>query len=185
MAKKKEKDDILNNNETVEQETKEPETEPTADEATADKSTADESAKLTDELNDTKDKYLRLAAEYDNFRKRSQREREATYNDAAANTIKAFIPVLDNLERALAAVGGDEANRKGIELTHKQFIDTLDKLGVKEIPAKGETFDPNLHNAVMHIEDETIDEQTVVEVFEKGYIMGDRVIRYAMVKVAN
>ena len=177
MAKNKEKDEILNNEE-IKQETVET---VEAEEVEA----VDETAKITEELNDTKDKYLRLAAEYDNFRKRSQREREATYNDAAAATIKSFIPVLDNLERALAAPCSDEAYRKGVELTHKQLMETLDKLGVKEIPAKGETFDPNLHNAVMHIEDDTIDEQTVIEVFEKGYIMGDRVIRYAMVKVAN
>ncbi|NLD87668.1 MAG: nucleotide exchange factor GrpE [Clostridiales bacterium] len=179
MAKKKEEkipvEEVIN--ETVEETTAEETVKETPVEV-------DEATKLIEELSDTKDKYLRLAAEYDNFRKRSQRERDSIYNDAVAATVKQFIPVLDNLERALAATS-DEATRKGIELTHKQFIDTLAKLGVKEIPALGETFDPNVHNAVMHIEDETIDEHTVIEVFEKGYIMGDRVIRYSMVKVAN
>jgi molecular chaperone GrpE len=144
-----------------------------------------EAEKLAAELADTQDKYRRLLAEYDNFRKRSAREREGLYQDAAANTVAAMLPVLDNLERALQTETADEAFKKGVEITVRQFYDCLEKLKVKEIPALGEQFDPALHNAVMHVDQEGVDDNTVVEVFQKGFEMNGRVIRHAMVKVAN
>lgn len=136
-------------------------------------------------LKEEKDKYLRLCAEYDNFRKRSQRERDGLYADIKADTLKQFLPVYDNLERALATPTADEAYRKGVEMTMVQFNQTLEKLGIKEIEALGKKFDPNLHNAVMHVEDENYGENEIVEVFQKGFTLGDKVIRFAMVKVAN
>ena len=132
-----------------------------------------------------KEKYLRLCAEYDNFRKRSQKEREGLYADIKADTLLKFLPVYDNLERALATPTADEAYRKGVEMTMVQFNQTLEKLGITEIEALGKPFDPNVHNAVMHVEDETFGENEVVEVFQKGFKLNDKVIRFAMVKVAN
>ena len=128
------------------------------------------------------DKYLRMMAEYDNFRKRSAKEKEGVYADAYSDCIANLLPILDNLERAS---GSDnfEAVRKGLEMTVKAFDDAMEKMGVSEIETK--TFDPNLHNAVMHVEDEAFGESEIVEVFQKGYCKGDKVIRYAMVKVAN
>ena len=135
------------------------------------------------------DKYIRLYAEFDNFKKRSQREKDARYGDAVIDTVKEILVVADNLERALALeVSGEEAQKTldGVEMVYKQLQDTLSKLGVTEIKALGEQFDPNLHNAVMHIEDETVDDNTVVEEFMKGYIYNNtRVVRHSMVKVAN
>ncbi len=130
-------------------------------------------------------KFLRLAAEYDNFRKRSQKEKESTWADAKAETIKAFLPVYDNLLRALQQETCDDAYAKGVEMTLTGLKEILSKLGVEEIPALGEHFDPNLHNAVMHMEDETAGENTIVEVFETGFRAGEKIIRFAMVKVAN
>lgn len=141
--------------------------------------------KLRTELAETDNKYRRMLAEYDNFRKRSAREKETTYSDAEADTIAAFLPVLDNLDRALAVETADEAFKKGVEMIRKQFYDSLAKLKCTEIPAEGEQFDPNVHNAVMHIDDESIDDNTVVEVFQKGFTINGRVVRHAMVKVAN
>ena len=135
--------------------------------------------------NDLNDRYLRMAAEYDNFRKRSQKEREGLYADIKADTLLKFLPVYDNLERALSTPTSDEAYRKGVEMTMVQFNQTLEKLGITEIPALGEKFDPNVHNAVMHVEDESLGENEVVEVFQKGFKLNDKVIRFAMVKVAN
>ena len=132
-----------------------------------------------------KEKYLRLAAEYDNFRKRSQKERESLYNDIKADTLLKFLPVYDNLVRALAQETADEAYRKGVEMIMTQFDTTMEKLGVKEIPALGEKFDPVYHNAVMHVDDESLGENEVVEVFQKGFMLNDKIIRFAMVKVAN
>ncbi len=133
-------------------------------------------------MKECEDKYLRMMAEYDNFRKRSAKEREGVYADAYADCIANLLPILDNLERAS---GSDnlEAVKKGLEMTGKAFGDALEKMGVAEVETK--VFDPNLHNAVMHIEDEALGESEIVEVFQKGYVKGDKVIRYAMVKVAN
>jgi len=128
------------------------------------------------------DKYLRMMAEYDNFRKRSAKEREGAYADAYADCIANILPILDNLERASHS-NNLEAVKKGLEMTAKAFDDALSKMGITEIETK--TFDPNLHNAVMHVEDESLGESEIVEVFQKGYVKGDKVIRYAMVKVAN
>lgn len=142
----------------------------------------EEIAKTAAELND---KYLRLAAEYDNYRKRTQREKESIYGDAKSDTIKPFLDVYDNLERGIAQYSEGDAHRQGLELIAKQFVDVLSKLGVTEIEALHQPFDPEKHNAVMHVEDEAIDESTVVEVFQKGFAIGDKVLRFSMVKVAN
>ena len=131
------------------------------------------------------DKFLRVCAEYDNFRRRSQKEKDALYGDIKANTVQQFLPVYDNLERALKQSTEDEAYRKGVEMIMAQFETTLEKLGVREIPSLGETFNPDLHNAVMHVEDEEKGENEIVEVFQKGFMLNDKVIRFAMVKVAN
>lgn len=131
------------------------------------------------------DKYLRLAAEYDNYRKRTAKEKESLWTDVKAETAAAFLPVYDNLERALKQTTDDEAYKKGVEMTMTQLKEVLSKLGITEIPALGQPFDPNLHNAVMHIEDESLGENTVAEVFQAGFQCGEKVIRFAMVKVAN
>ena len=131
---------------------------------------------------ENEDRYLRMMAEYDNFRKRSAKEREGVYADAYSDCIANMLPILDNLERASKS-DNLEGVKKGLELTVKAFEDALTKMGVCEIETK--TFDPNLHNAVMHIEDEQHGESEIVEVFQKGYAKGDKVIRYAMVTVAN
>ena len=131
------------------------------------------------------DKFLRICAEYDNFRRRSQKEKEGLYSDIKADTVQKFLPVYDNLERALRQGTEDEAYRKGVEMIMSQFETTLEKLGVKPIECLGEKFDPALHNAVMHVDDEEKGENEIVEVFQKGFKLGDKVIRFAMVKVAN
>ena len=136
-------------------------------------------------VSDASDKYLRLAAEYDNYRKRTTKEKENTYADAKADTAKEFLGVLDNLERGLAQFDEGDPHRQGMELICRQFLAVLEKLGVTRIEAQGEPFDPNLHNAVMHVEDENAGENTVVEVLQQGYQLGDKILRFAMVKVAN
>ena len=136
------------------------------------------------ELAEQNDKYLRLYAEYDNFRKRSAKERENIYFDAKSDTLKNILPILDNMERANAFTEADKI-LEGINLILKSFNDNFAKMDVKEIEALGKVFDPNVHYAVMHVEDDAYGESEVVEVLQKGYICGDKVIRYAMVKVAN
>ena len=131
------------------------------------------------------DKYLRLAAEYDNYRRRTAKEKESIWNDAKADAAVAFLPVYDNLERALKQDTADEAYKKGVEMTMNQLKSVLEKLGITEIDAQGKPFDPTLHNAVMHVEDDSLGENTVAEVFQAGFKLGDKVIRFAMVKVAN
>ena len=140
---------------------------------------------LAKTLADANDKYLRLAAEYDNFRKRTAREKEHVYDDAKIDTIKPFLGVLDNLERGVAQFEEGDPHRQGLEMICKQFQEVLTKLNVAEIPDFGEKFNPEVHNAVMHTEDENAEENTIVEVFQKGYTLGDKVLRFAMVKVAN
>ena len=140
---------------------------------------------LKDQVAQQEDKFLRLAAEYDNYRRRSQKEKESAWADAKAETAAAFLPVYDNLERALKQDTADEAYKKGVEMTMNQLKDVLSKLGMEEIPALGETFDPNLHNAVMHVEDDSVGENIIVDVFQAGFRAGDKVVRFAMVKVAN
>ena len=131
------------------------------------------------------DKYLRLLAEYDNFRKRSQKEKDSLYENVKADTVAKFLPVYDNLVRAINQPTGDEACRKGVEMIMNQFVSTLEKLGVTKIDSLGQSFDPELHNAVMHVDDETKGENEIVEVFQEGFRLGEKVIRFAMVKVAN
>ena len=137
-----------------------------------------------EKLRAEQEKYLRLAAEYDNFRKRSARERESIYADVRAATLEGFLPTYDNLERALKQPTEDEAYRKGVEMILQGFVSAMEKLGVTIYGEAGETFDPNMHNAVMHVEDEAKGESEIVEVFQKGFRLGDKVIRFAMVKVA-
>ena len=131
------------------------------------------------------DRFLRLAAEYDNYRKRTAKEKEALWAQAKADTAVAFLPVYDNLERALKQETCDEAYKKGVEMTMNQLKEVFSKLGITEIDALGKPFDPNLHNAIMHVEDENLGENTVAEVFQAGFMLGDKVVRFAMVKVAN
>ncbi len=142
--------------------------------------------KLTQELNETKDKLLRVMAEYDNFRIRSQKEKEQAYGDTKASTIAEFLPVYDNFIRAMSTEKADlDTFKKGIEMIFNQYGETFKKLGVESFGEKGETFDPNIHNAVMHGEDEELPENSISDVFSTGYKMGDRVIRPAIVKVVN
>ena len=132
-----------------------------------------------------REQFLRLAAEYDNYRKRTAKEKESLWTDAKADTVQAFLPVYDNLERALKQDTADEAYKKGVEMTMNQMKEVFAKLGVTEIDAQGKPFDPNLHNAVMHIEDDSLGENTVAQVFQAGFMLGEKVIRFAMVQVAN
>ncbi|MBQ8541541.1 MAG: nucleotide exchange factor GrpE [Clostridia bacterium] len=170
MAKKKNEEEILQNEENTQEEAE------VVEEATENP--------LEKELEALNDKYLRLVAEYDNYRKRTAKEKEAIYPEAKVSVISSFLPVLDNLERALATAGDDPVY-EGVKMISKQFAETLKAAGVEEIPALGEKFDPNFHNAVMHVDDEDFGENEIVEEFQKGYKMGERIIRYSMVKVAN
>ena len=145
----------------------------------------EELEEMKKKFSEQEDKFLRLAAEYDNYRKRSQKEKESLYADAKSDTVLAFLPVYDNLERALKQDTADEAYKKGVEMTMTQLKEVLTKLGLEEIPALGKPFDPNLHNAVMHVEDDSVGENTIVEVFQAGFKAGEKVVRFAMVKVAN
>ena len=142
-------------------------------------------AHLSPEMAVLTDKYLRVCAEYDNFRRRSQKEKEALYGDIRAGVLLQFLPVYDNLMRALGQSTSDEAYKKGVEMIMNQFVATMEKLGVEKIESLGHSFDPNLHNAVMHVDDEEKGENEIVEVFQEGFKCGDKVIRFAMVKVAN
>lgn len=143
--------------------------------------------RLKAELAEEQEKYMRLYAEYDNFRRRSAKERDGIYSDAYSDAIAQILPIIDNLERAAQYSSDDPESpmAKGIELTIKSCVDALNKMGVYEIEALGKPFDPNFHNAVMHVEDETFGENEIAEVFMKGYVRGDKVIRFSMVKVAN
>ncbi len=145
----------------------------------------EEMEKLKAELAEQKNAYLRLAAEYDNFRKRTQKEKDRIYADAQADTTARFLGVFDNLERAVAQQTADEAYKKGVVMIMTSYLDILQKLGVAQFGEKGEHFDPNRHNAVMHEQNDELDESVLTEVFQKGFALGDRIIRPAMVKVAN
>ena len=131
------------------------------------------------------DAYLRLAAEFDNFRKRTIKEKEASYGNGKADAVAKLLPVYDNLERALNQPTEDAAYKKGVELTMAELVKIFTGLGVEIFGEVGETFDPNLHNAVMHIENEELAENTIAAVFQKGFKIGDKVVRFAMVQVAN
>ena len=138
------------------------------------------------QLESTKDQFARLAAEYDNYRKRTAKEKDSLYQDAKADTIKEFLAVYDNLERAANAEGDDDSpHKKGLEMIFSQYKEILKKLGVTEIEAQGLPFDPERHNAVMHVEDENFGENIVSQVFQAGFLLGSKVIRHAIVQVAN
>ncbi len=137
-------------------------------------------------LKESEEKYLRMIAEYDNYRKRTQKEREGIYTDAYADALKEILPVADALEMALKYSASDSSKIvEGVDMTLKKFGEILSKMGVEPIGNEGETFDPELHNAVMHVEDETLGENVIAEVLMKGYRKGNKILRYAMVKVAN
>ena len=140
--------------------------------------------KLNAEIKERDDKYLRMAAEYDNFRRRSREEKEATYENALADTVAELLPIIDNLERAANYDDGEKV-KEGLAMTLKSVQAVFSSMGIESVGAAGETFDPNLHNAVMHIEDDTLGEGEITEVFQKGYKKGKHIIRFAMVKSAN
>ena len=143
-------------------------------------------AELEKELAATKEAHIRTLAEYDNYRKRSVKEKEGIYTDAKASCLSELLPVLDNFDRALNAQQADaETYKKGMKMINTSFIEILKKLGVESFGEKGEEFDPNFHNAVMSVEDDTLGENVIAEVFNKGYRLGDKVLRHAVVKVAN
>ena len=167
-------------------ETAEPVKEPEAKEAQPkEEEKPSELDSVKDQLAKEHDGYLRLAAEYDNFRKRSQKEKDELYTVIKAETVGKFLPVYDNLERALAQETADEAYKKGVEMTMNQLVKVMESLGVTSFGEIGEAFDPTRHNAVMHVEEEGLGENVIAEVFQKGFIVGEKVIRFAMVKVAN
>ena len=163
--------------------------EPAAEQAEPKKKRAKKSDKeleaLQEQLAAEQDKYLRMAAEYDNYRKRSMKEKDHIYNDGVADTLTKFLPIYDNLERALQQQTADEAYKKGVEMIMTAMKETLSKCGVTVFGEVGETFDPALHNAVMHVEDESLGENTIESVFQKGFRIGEKVVRFAMVQVAN
>ena len=153
---------------------------------------AEETTPKTPEVNEWEEKYnaehdsfLRLAADYDNFRKRTIKEKEQSYGNGKADAVEKILPVYDNLERALNQATEDEAYKKGVEMTMTQLVGILSGLGVEIFGNVGDTFDPNLHNAVMHIEDESLGENVLAQVFQKGFKIGEKVVRFAMVQVAN
>ena len=176
MSKDKKKTQTEESPETVEKEA-------------AAEETADERDALIEELNkkllEANDKYLRTVAEYDNFRKRSQKEKEAIFSDSKTDIIGKFLPVIDNFERAASAETDLESYKKGIEMTVNQLLEVFKALGVEAFGEKGEEFDPNIHNGIMHVDDESLGENVISDVYMKGYKMGDKVIRHATVIVAN
>ena len=194
MSKKNENEEIKNTPEAENPETANPEAENPAEEAAAEekspvneeleKAKADLEA-AQKELAEYKDKYLRLMAEYDNFRKRSVKEKADIYPEATAKAVEAFLPMADNFERALSTETTDEKYKSGVKMIYSQLGEAFKSLGVEVIDRVGETFDPNLEHAVSRIEDENLGENVVAQVFQKGYKRGDRVIRHAMVVVAN
>ncbi|MDD5914075.1 MAG: nucleotide exchange factor GrpE [Oscillospiraceae bacterium] len=193
MAKKEEKKP----QQPVPEENKAEEKKKEETKAEAKQETAQETFTLTKEqmekmeglakaLADEQDKYLRLAAEYDNYRKRTAKEKEAIYTDAKIDTIKSMLGVYDNLERGIAQYADEESpHRRGLEMVFKQFKDCLAKLDVKQMEAVGKPFDPEKHSAVVHVEDERYGENEVVEVLQQGFTLGEKVLRFAIVKVAN
>ena len=183
----KEKQDLPQNEEVTEETARPENAEPAPEEETftVTREQMEKMEALAKMVSDGNDKYLRLAAEYDNYRKRTAKEKENLYATAKADTIKPFLDVYDNLERGVAQFAENDPHRQGLEMIAKQLLDVLGKLGVTEIEALGAPFDPEKHNAVMHVEDENTGENTVVEVFQKGFALGDKVLRFSVVKVAN
>ena len=181
---KKEKDIELNENvEDAVEETSAETTEETSQESPAESGADEKIAALEEELKNEKDKYMRLFAEFDNFRKRTAKEKTEAYGDATAKTISELLPAIDNFDRALDTPCTDENFKKGVEMIFTQITDILTKIGVSEIEALGKPFDPNLHNAIKQVENEDAESDTVCEVFQKGYKLGDRIIRHSMVAV--
>ena len=170
MAKKKKEEELTPEEETVETPVEE---------------TVEEVNPWEEKYNAEHDSYLRLAADYDNFRKRTVKEKEASYGNGKADAVAKLLPVYDNLERALNQPTEDAAYKKGVELTMTELVKIFTGLGVEIFGEAGETFDPNLHNAVMHIESEELGENVISQVFQKGFKIGDKVVRFAMVQVAN
>ena len=170
--------------ETVETELKE-EQKPQKDKKKSDKKELEKEIEaLKGELAEQNDKYLRMAAEYDNFRRRSREERDSVYENALCDTVSELLPIIDNLERAAMYDDGEKV-KEGLLMTAKTTISVFEKMGVEEFGKVGDTFDPNLHNAVLHVEDDSLGDSEIVEVFQKGYKKGKHIIRFAMVKVAN
>ncbi|SFC62534.1 nucleotide exchange factor GrpE [Clostridium uliginosum] len=176
------KEEILKDQEP--QETSKEDLNKEGDELDVLKKHKEENKKLKEELEALNDRLLRLTAEYDNYRKRTTKEKQGIYGDASVDVLKEVVPILDNLERAVEAKGSVEDLKKGVEMTIKACKDSFEKLGVEEIDASSE-FDPNFHQAVMHVEDENLGTNQIVEVFLKGYKKEDKIIRYTVVKVAN
>ena len=179
-----------NKQETAEQENAQAEeaakTEETAEDTAAAPKEESAEEKLQKQLDELNDRYMRMAAEYDNYRKRVAKERDMIRSEATGKALSAILPIYDNLERALAQETADTEYKKGVEMTARQFESALDSLGVEIISAEpGTEFDPTVHNAVMHMEDESLGENCIAECFQKGFRHGDKVIRTAMVKVAN
>ena len=159
------------------------ENEPTAEKT--DSVNEEDYKKLEEKCKEMTDKYMRVLAEYDNYRKRTIKEKERIYPEAKAVVVEKFLAVLDNLERALQSAQADDPLYEGVSLVKKQMDDVLTALGVEQIAADGESFDPSVHEAVMHVDDESLGENIIAEEFRKGYKIGDRVVRHSMVKVAN
>ena len=177
MAKKDKKIDI-----PLEEETPEvAETQENAPEATPEAPAVN----WEEKYNAEHDSYLRLAADYDNFRKRTVKEKEASYGNGKADAVAKMLPIYDNLERALNQPTEDEAYKKGVEMTFTQLVSIFAGLGVEIFGNPGDAFDPNIHNAVMHTEDDSVAENTITQVFQKGFRIGDKIVRFAMVQVAN
>ena len=170
---------------------KDKETKVTPAEETVEETTVEETPDVPEvnpweeKYNAEHDSYLRLAADYDNFRKRTAKEKEASYGNGKADAVAKMLPVYDNLERALNQETADAAYKKGVEMTMNELVKIFTALGVEVFGNVGDAFDPNLHNAVMHIDDEALEENVISQVFQKGFKIGDKVVRFAMVQVAN
>ena len=162
-----------------------PEEEIIETEETTETEVAPETDPWEEKYNAEHDSYLRLAADYDNFRKRTIKEKEQSYGNGKADAVAKMLPVYDNLERALNQPTDDAAYKKGVELTMTELVKIFTSLGVEIFGEVGEAFDPNFHNAVMHTEEEGVAENTITQVFQKGFKIGDKIVRFAMVQVAN
>ena len=169
----------------LEKEMNEPIVEETVEDAAPEAEQTPEVNPFEEKYNAERDAHLRLAAEFDNFRKRTVKEKEASYGNGKADAVAKMLPVYDNLERALNQPTEDAAYKKGVELTMAELVKILNSLGVEIFGATGDAFDPNLHNAVMHIDSDELEENTISQVFQKGFKIGDKVVRFAMVQVAN
>lgn len=181
MAKKEEKMTPETTEELIPEET----TEAEAAESVEAPQEAESKDPFEEKYNAEHDSYLRLAAEFDNFRKRTVKEKEQSYGNGRADAVEKMLPVYDNLERALNQPTEDAAYKKGVELTMNELVKIFTGLGVEIFGTAGDAFDPNIHNAVMHLEDESLGENTIAQVFQKGFKVGDKIVRFAMVQVAN